>query len=107
MTAHPTGEAATYRIRVRGLLDPAWSGRLGGMTVAVWEGPDGARFAELTGPLADEAALMGVLEHLYSLRIPLLGVERVGVGRTEIGQEEPLMTTPQWDMTTNQREAEK
>jgi len=82
MTAHPPGEPATYRIRVRGLLDPEWSGRLGGMTVAVWEGPDGARFAELTGPLADEAALMGVLEHLYNLRIPLLGVERVGVGRT-------------------------
>jgi hypothetical protein len=83
MTAHPTGEAATYRIRVRGLLDPAWSGRLGGMTVAVWEGPDGARFAELTGPLADEAALMGVLEHLYNLRMPLLAVERVGIGCVE------------------------
>jgi len=52
--------------------------------VTVWEGPDGERFAELTGPLDDEAALMGVLEHLYSLRIPLLGVERVGVGRTGI-----------------------
>jgi hypothetical protein len=53
------------------------------MTVAVLEGPDGARFAELTGPLADEAALMGVLEHLYNLRLPLLAVERVGIGCVE------------------------
>ena len=50
------------------------------MTAAVWEGPTGAYFAELTEPLADEAALMGVLEHLYSLRLPLFGVERVGIG---------------------------
>ena len=80
MTTHPTGEPATYRIRVQGSLEPEWSQRLGGMTVAVWEGPSGARFAELTGPLADEAALKGVLEQLYNLRLPLLGVERVGIG---------------------------
>jgi hypothetical protein len=30
--------------------------------------------------LADEAALKGVLEQLYNLRLPLLGVERVGIG---------------------------
>jgi len=83
MTAHPPGEPATYRIRVQGLLEPEWSERLGGMTVAVWEGANGARFAELTGPLADEAALMGVLEHLYNLRLPLLAVERVGIGCVE------------------------
>jgi len=83
MTANPTGEPATYRIRVQGLLDPEWSERLGDMTVTVREGPDGARFAELTGPLADEAALMGVLEHLYNLRLPLLAVERIGIGCVE------------------------
>jgi len=84
MTANPTGEPATYRIRVQGLLDPEWSERLGGMTVTVREGPDGAHFAELTGPLVDEAALMGVLERLYSLRLPLLAVERVGIGSVEM-----------------------
>jgi hypothetical protein len=57
--------------------------------VTIWEGVGGAPFAELTGQLADEAALMGVLEHLYNLGVPLLGVERVGIGRTE----EASMTT--------------
>jgi len=82
MTAHPTGEPATYRIRVRGLLGPEWSDRLGGMKLTVWEAAGGTVFAELTGKLADEAALMGVLEHLYNLGVPLLAVERVGIGRT-------------------------
>ena len=83
MTAHPTGEPPTYRIRVQGLLGPECSHRLGGLKVTVWEAAGGAVVAELTGPLADEAALMGVLEHLCNLRMPLLGVERVGIGRTE------------------------
>ena len=82
MTAHSTGELPTYRIRVQGRLGPEWSDRLGGMTVTAWEGAGGTVFAELTGPLTDEAALMGVLEHLYNLRMPLLAVERVGIGRT-------------------------
>jgi len=82
LTAHPTGEPPTYRIRVQGRLGPEWSDRLGGMKVTVWKGVCGAPFAELTGQLTDEAALMGVLEHLYNLRMPLLGVERVGVRRT-------------------------
>jgi len=49
------------------------------MKVTVWKGVCGAPFAELTGQLTDEAALMGVLEHLYNLRMPLLAVERVGI----------------------------
>ncbi len=82
MTAHPAGEPPTFRIRVQGRLGPEWSDRLGGMTVTAWEDAGGRVFAELTGPLTDEAALMGVLEHLYNLRMPLLAVERVGIGRT-------------------------
>jgi len=82
MTAHPTGEPPTFRIQVQGRLGPEWSGRLGGMTVTAWEGAGGTVFAELTGPLTDEAALMGVLNHLYNLGLPLLAVERVGIGRT-------------------------
>ena len=83
MTAHPAGEPPTFRIRVQGRLGAEWSDRLGGMKVTAWEGAGGTVFAELTGQLADEAALMGVLEHLCSLRKPLLGVERVGIGRGE------------------------
>jgi len=89
MTAHPAGEPPTFRIRVQGRLGAEWSDRLGGMKVTIWEGVGGAPFAELTGQLADEAALMGVLEHLCNLRMPLLAVERVGIGRTKETQRAP------------------
>ena len=83
MTAQLMDEPATYRIRVQGRLGTDCSDRLGGLKVTVWEAAGGAIVAELTGQLADEAAQMGVLEHLCSLRMPLLGVERVGIGRGE------------------------
>jgi hypothetical protein len=89
MTAQLMDEPATYRIRVQGRPRPGCSDRLGGLTVTIWEGVGGAPFAELTGQLADEAALMGVLEHLCNLRMPLLGVERVGIGRTKETQRAP------------------
>ena len=82
MTAHPTVEPPTFRIRVQGRLGPERSDRLGGMKVTAWEATGGTVFTELTGPLTDEAALMGVLEHLYNLGSPLLAVERVEIGRT-------------------------
>ena len=85
MTAHPAGEPPTFRIRVQGRLGPEWSDRLGGMKVTAREATGGTVFAELTGPLTDEAALMGVLEHLYNLGLPLLAVERVEIGRTGDG----------------------
>ena len=68
---------ATYRIRVKGLLDESWSGRLGGMAIEVTKGPDGERETTLVGWLADQAALSGVLDALYGLHLPLLSVECV------------------------------
>lgn len=55
---------AVYRIRICGRLDPAWSERLGGMTVSIIE-KQGCCTTELTGQLPDQAALMGVLNQLY------------------------------------------
>lgn len=75
-----------YRIRVSGRLEPRWSESLGGLAIEVHEGEGTGVTTELTGPLADEAALMGVLEHLYSLRIPLVGVECLGEEREGMGE---------------------
>lgn len=75
------GKPTFYRIRVTGRLDLGWSEFLGGLAIEIHDGEGGEGTevtTELTGPLADEAALMGVLEHLYSLRIPLLSVECLG-----------------------------
>jgi hypothetical protein len=66
---------ATYRISVQGDLPESWSDRLGGMTIAVITEADQAPVTTLCGPLRDQAALLGVLNTLYDLHLPLLSVE--------------------------------
>jgi len=69
-------EPATYSIRVQGALDANWSGRLGGLRILVVRAGDQA-VTELSGQLAAQAALVGVLTSLYDLGMPLLSVERI------------------------------
>ena len=62
-----------YRIKVRGVLPESWLDRMGGMRIT-------AKTLEevtLEGRLSDQAALNGVLETLYSLRLPILEVTRL------------------------------
>ena len=68
---------AKYRIRIQGRLDPLRAARLGDMTAVVHDGGGPTAITELTGSIADQAALMGVLEQLYALGFPLLSVERM------------------------------
>ena len=73
---------AVYRIRVRGRLGAPWRNRLGGLEIVVRDGiGEGPPTTELSGLLADQAALMGVLTHLYTRGIPLLSVECVDPAR--------------------------
>jgi hypothetical protein len=66
-------EALRCTIRVEGALEPRWADRLGGLRIAV-RTAGGRATSELSGRLADQAALMGVLWHLYELGLPLLFV---------------------------------
>jgi len=65
-----------YQIHVEGTLDPNWSECLAGLTVSLREQPAQPPVTVLTGPLADQAALQGVLDTLFMLNMPLLLVER-------------------------------
>jgi hypothetical protein len=67
--------AARYLIRVQGSLRASWSDRLGGMRITPDEDRPGCTVLE--GKLLDQAALMGVLNGLYGLGLPLLLVECV------------------------------
>ena len=70
---------ARYRICVKGYLDPNWSGRLGGMTITTTEQVEDVPVTTLSGPLLDQAALLGVLNTLYDYyHAPLLSVEFLG-----------------------------
>ena len=68
-------EPQVYVITAQGELEPAWSDRLGGMTITVHHRLDGP-VTILTGELVDQAALQGVLTLLYDLGLPVLAVTR-------------------------------
>ena len=56
---------ATYRISVHGIVPESWTDRLGGMRIVA--GSSAA--TTLEGWLPDQAALKGVLDTLYELRL--------------------------------------
>ena len=70
-------QPATYQIKVPGHLDESWSEWAGGMTITVESGDDGPPVTILTGTVADQATLQGLLRRLYSLGLPLLSVNQV------------------------------
>jgi len=61
---------ATYRIKIRGSVPESWIDRLGGMHVVAVSSSQ----TTLEGWLPDEAALKGVLDTLYELRLRLVEV---------------------------------
>ncbi len=70
-----TMPGSTYRIRVAGVLGEEWSKRVGGMAITVRAESSGEKTTELLGALPDQAALMGVLDLLYTRGVRLLGIE--------------------------------
>ena len=66
--------ATGYAIRVRGVLDPGWSSWFEGMEVR----SDRPGESVIAGPVADQAALHGLLNRVRDLGLPLISVTRVG-----------------------------
>ena len=66
-------DAAIYEIRVKGVLDGRWSEWFDGMTVS----SDASGETTLTGPVADQAALHGVLTRIRDLGLALVSVTRL------------------------------
>lgn len=62
-----------YEIRVRGHLAPRWAERFEGMTFTRHD--DGTTV--ITGPVADQAALHGLLRTVGDIGVPLVRVARV------------------------------
>ncbi len=65
--------ADIYQIRVKGHLDDHWSDWFDGLTLTRHE--DGTTL--LSGPVADQAALFGLLIKVRDLGLPLLSVTLV------------------------------
>jgi ABC-2 type transport system ATP-binding protein len=61
-----------YTIRVKGHLGAAWSEWFDGLNVVNEQGGEGV----ISGPIADQSALHGVLARIHALNLPLLNVSR-------------------------------
>jgi hypothetical protein len=75
--AAPAEPPARYEIRVEGVLDGRWSAWFEGLQLSHDE-PDQTTIA---GPVADQAALHGLLAKVRDLALPLISVRRIDPDR--------------------------
>jgi hypothetical protein len=71
--ATPAEPPAYYELRVQGVLDDRWSAWFDGLRVT----SDQAGQTTIAGPVADQAALHGLLAKIRDLGLPLLLVRRL------------------------------
>ena len=65
-------EKSVYQIKVQGRLDERWSSCFGGMALSFESDA-----TILTGPVADQSALRGILSKLWDLNLVLVSVIRL------------------------------
>jgi hypothetical protein len=84
MASSGTGEnfkfnsTASYRICVKGFLDESWSERFNGMKINNQVNGEFSPMTALVGTLGDQTALIGVLNSIYELHLPVVSVELLG-----------------------------
>jgi hypothetical protein len=66
-----------YRIVIKGHLDSEWSDWFDGLTITLVDNGE----TILSGPVADQTALHGVLNKIRDMGLPLLSLTRIGTGR--------------------------
>ena len=67
-------EGGVYEIRLKGHLDNRWAEWFEGLTLTRADNGE----TRLTGPVADQAALHGLLRKVRDLGLPLIAVSQVG-----------------------------
>jgi hypothetical protein len=80
-------EPAIYRIVLQGRLSQEWSNWFGGMAVSSEGSGEGLVVTTLSGTVADQAHLYGLLSQIRDLGLPLLRVEFVGKGDADMKPE--------------------
>jgi hypothetical protein len=69
------GRPAYYRIYLQGILDPVWARDYVDLKLECVHVSPTQDVTTLKGEVIDQAELMGILNMMYDLGLPLLGVE--------------------------------
>jgi hypothetical protein len=77
--------AGRYEVRINGHLDARWAAWFDGLSVR--HGSDGTTV--LSGPIADQAALHGVIQRVRDLGLPLVSVTQVETDRPDPPTTDP------------------
>jgi len=80
-------EAGLYEVRLTGHLDARWTAWFDGLTVR--HDDDGTTV--ISGRIADQAALHGLLQRVRDLGLPLISVSRVEVPPADFPTDETSM----------------
>ena len=75
MQISDTAQSPCYEIRVEGVLDPRWTAWFEGLTIS-----SDHNQTVISGPVADQAALHGLLNRVCGLSLVLISVHRLGPG---------------------------
>lgn len=67
---------AAYQVRVAGWIEPRWATWFEELTINTEHDDENAAITTLSGALPDQAALLGLLQKLYTLGLTLLLVRR-------------------------------
>ena len=78
----PASNANVYEIRLKGHLEARWMKWFDGLAIMLEENGD----TLLSGPVADQAALHGLLKRIRDLGLPLLSVNTVEPDTKEVSE---------------------
>jgi hypothetical protein len=82
-TRSPTGDydgAGEYEIRLDGLLDARWAAWFDGLLLTTEQDET----TTISGPVADQAALHGLLQRVRDVGLPLVSVSRLAPDRPDV-----------------------
>jgi hypothetical protein len=77
-------QPATYQIKVQGRLDEKWSDWFNGMTLTFESASNSSPITTLTGALADQAKLRGMLSKIWDLNITVISVTQVELDKDNL-----------------------
>ncbi|HYY88992.1 MAG TPA: hypothetical protein VFA49_09370 [Chloroflexota bacterium] len=91
------GVGENYEVRLKGRLDARWAAWFDGLGLT----HEGAGTTVMHGPVADQAALHGLLSKVRDLGLPLVSTTRVGPAGSDATTIEPH------EVLTNLRKAQE